>query len=78
MQAVMEGVSAPRWAEWKSVTQPTAAVFAAKSMFSPAEQAEFIAAGPGTRHVVLTAGTQDAHLDATPQWAGVLSRALEG
>jgi pimeloyl-ACP methyl ester carboxylesterase len=78
MQAVMEGVSAPRWEEWTSVTAPTTAVFAAKSMFSPAEQAEFIAARPGTRHVILAGGSHDAHLDATPEWASALSRALEG
>ena len=78
MQAVMEGVSAPRWEEWKSVTAPTTAVFAAKSMFSPAEQAGFIAARPGTGHVILAGGSHDAHLDATPEWAAVLSRALEG
>ena len=78
MQAVMEAVSPPRWEEWKSVTQPTTAVFAAKSMFTPAEQAEFIAARPGTRHVVLVGGSHDAHLDATAEWAPALSRALEG
>ena len=78
MQAVMEGVLAPRWEEWKSVTAPTTAVFAAKSMFSPAEQAEFVAARPGTRHVVLAGGSHDAHLDATPEWAAVLALALEG
>jgi pimeloyl-ACP methyl ester carboxylesterase len=78
IQAVMEGVSAPRWAEWRSVTQPATAVFAAKSMFSPAEQAEFVAARPGTRHVILAGGSHDAHLDATPEWAAALSLALEG
>jgi len=78
MQAVMEGVSAPRWEEWRSVTTPTTAVFAAKSMFGPAEQAEFVAARPGTRHVILAGGSHDAHLDATPEWATVLSHALEG
>lgn len=77
MQAVMTGVAAPRWAEWRSVSAPTTAVFAAKSMFSPAEQAEFIAARPGTRHVVLAGGSHDAHLDATPEWAAALSDALD-
>ena len=76
MQAVMEGVSDPRWAEWKSVTAPTTAVFSAKSMFSPSEQADFVAARPGTRHVLLPDGSHDAHLDATAQWAAVLTRAL--
>jgi pimeloyl-ACP methyl ester carboxylesterase len=77
MQRVMEGVSEPRWAEWKSVTAPTTVVFAAKSMFSAGEQAEFVAALPGTRHVVLPGGSHDAHLDATAEWAAVLTRALE-
>lgn len=78
MQTVMEGVAAPRWAQWRSVTAPTTAVFAATSMFSPAEQAEFVAARPGTRHVILAGGSHDAHLDATREWAAALSRALEG
>jgi len=51
-------------------------VFAAKSMFSPGEQAEFVATRPGTRHVVLAGGSHDAHLDATAEWAAVLSLAL--
>lgn len=65
-----------RWGEWKSVTAPTTAVFAAKSMFSPAEQAEFVAARPGTRHVSLAGGSHDAHLDATAERADVLALAL--
>lgn len=77
MQGVMEGVSDPRWQEWKSVAAPTTVVFAAKSMFSPGEQADFVAARPGTRHVVLPGGSHDAHLDATAAWAAVLTRALE-
>jgi pimeloyl-ACP methyl ester carboxylesterase len=76
MQGVMEGVSGPRWEEWKSVTAPTTVVFAAKSMFSPGEQAEFVAARAGTRHVVLPDGSHDAHLDATAEWAAVLASAL--
>jgi pimeloyl-ACP methyl ester carboxylesterase len=60
------------------VTAPTTAVFAAESMFTPAEQAEFIAARPGTRPVVLAGGSHDAHLDATAEWAGALARALDG
>ena len=77
MQEVMEGLSDPRWDEWKSVTAPTTVVFAAKSMFSPGQQAEFVAARPGTRHVVLPGGSHDAHLDATAEWAAALTRALE-
>jgi len=77
MQGVMEGLSDPRWDEWKSVTAPTMAVFAAKSMFSPGDQADFVAARPGTRQVLLAGGSHDAHLDATEEWAAVLIRALE-
>jgi pimeloyl-ACP methyl ester carboxylesterase len=77
MQRVMEGVSDPRWEEWKSVTAPATTVFAAKSMFSPGEQAGFVAARPGTRHVLLPDGSHDAHLDATAEWAAALARALE-
>jgi pimeloyl-ACP methyl ester carboxylesterase len=76
MEKVMEGVSVPRWAEWKSVTAPATAVFAAKSMFSHSEQADFVAARPGTRHVLLAGGSHDAHLDATAEWAAALTRAL--
>ena len=77
MQKIMEGVSEPRWDEWQSVTAPTTAVFAGQSMFTPAEQAEFVAARPGTRHVQLSGGSHDAHLDATAEWAAALTRALE-
>jgi len=59
------------------VTAPTTAVFAAESMFTPAEQAEFIAARPGTRPMTLGGGSHDAHLDATAAWAAALSLALE-
>lgn len=76
MQQVMEGVAGPRWQEWRTVAAPTTAVFAAESMFSAAEQAEFAAARPGTRHVVLAGGSHDAHLDATGAWAAALTRAL--
>jgi hypothetical protein len=64
MQGVMEGVSDPRWEEWKSVTAPATVMFAAKSMFSPGEQAGFVAARPGTRHVLLPDGSHD-YLDVT-------------
>jgi len=77
MQRIMEDVSDPRWEEWKSVTAPTTVVFAAKSMFSPGEQADFAAARPGTRHVLLLGGSHDAHLDATSEWAAALTRALD-
>jgi pimeloyl-ACP methyl ester carboxylesterase len=78
MEAIMTGVAEPCWAQWQSVEEPVTAVFAASSMFSPGEQAEFVAARPGTRHVVLGSGTHDAHLDATTEWAAVLRDALTG
>jgi pimeloyl-ACP methyl ester carboxylesterase len=77
MEAIMEGVSEPCWPQWQSVRAPTTAVFAAKSMFSPGEQAAFIAARPGTRQVVLAGGGHDAHLDDTAEWAAVLRSVLD-
>ena len=74
----MTGVAEPCWRQWQSVTAPVTAVFAAKSMFSPARRPSSSAARPGTRHVVLGSGTHDAHLDATTEWAGVLREALTG
>jgi pimeloyl-ACP methyl ester carboxylesterase len=76
MEAIMTGLAEPRWQEWRSVVAPTTAVFAAKSMFSPEEQAEFVAGRPGTRHVVLESGSHDAHLDATAEWAEALLAVL--
>lgn len=76
MEAIMTGVAEPCWEQWRSVAAPTTVVFAAKSMFSPDEQAAFVAARPGTRPVVLGSGSHDAHLDATAEWAGVLGAAL--
>jgi pimeloyl-ACP methyl ester carboxylesterase len=76
MEAIMTGVAEPQWAQWRSVLAPTTAVFAAKGMTSPEEQAEFVAARPGTRHVVLESGSHDAHLDATAEWAQALRAAL--
>jgi pimeloyl-ACP methyl ester carboxylesterase len=72
MQDILDGMAAPQWEQWRAVTMPTTVVFAADGMFSAEEQAEFVAARPGTRHVVLGSGTHDAHLDATAEWAEVL------
>jgi pimeloyl-ACP methyl ester carboxylesterase len=72
MEAIMVGVSEPSWPRWRSVRAPATAVFAAASMFSADEQKTFVAARPGTRHVVLTGGSHDAHLDDTAEWATVL------
>jgi pimeloyl-ACP methyl ester carboxylesterase len=78
MEAIMRGVAEPRWAPWRSITMPVTAVFAAKGNATPDEQAEFVAARPGTRHVVLRSGSHDAHLDATEEWAEVLRSAVTG
>ena len=48
MQAIMECVAEPQWEWWRTVAAPTNAVFAAGTMFSADEQAEFVAARPGT------------------------------
>jgi pimeloyl-ACP methyl ester carboxylesterase len=77
MEAIMTGVSEPCWPQWQSVRAPATAVFAATGMFSADEQAAFIAARPGTRHVVLTGGSHDAHLDDTTEWAAVLRGVLD-
>jgi pimeloyl-ACP methyl ester carboxylesterase len=76
MQAIMDGVVEPQWERWRDVAAPTTAVFAADGMFSADEQAEFVAARPPTRHVTLSSGSHDAHLDATDEWAQTLRDAL--
>ena len=77
MEAIMAGVSEPCWPQWQRVRAPATAVFAAKGMFSAGEQAAFIGARPGTRHVVLTGGSHDAHLDDTAEWAAALRCVLD-
>jgi len=42
----------------------------------PEEQAEFVAARPGTRHILLSSGSHDAHLDATGERAKTLRTTL--
>lgn len=76
MEAIMASVSEPCWPQWQSVRAPTTAVFAANGTFSASEQAAFIAARPGTRHMVLTGGSHDAHLDATAEGAAALRSVL--
>ena len=76
MEAIMTGVAEPCWAQWRSITMPVTVVFAAKGNATPEEQAEFVAARPGTRHIVLSSGSHDAHLDATGEWAAVLCAAM--
>ena len=76
MQAIMEGVAEPQWERWRNLATPTTVVFAADGMFSADEQAEFVAARPGTQCFVLGSGSHDAHLDATAEWAKTLRSAL--
>lgn len=76
MQAIMAGVAEPQWERWRRLAPPTTAVFAADGMFSADEQAEFVAARPPTRHVTLSSGSHDAHLDATAEWAAALRATL--
>ena len=64
MEAVLEAVHVPRWAEWAAVAAPTTVVFAADSMFTPVRKDAFVAAREGTRRVDLSSGTHDAHMDA--------------
>jgi pimeloyl-ACP methyl ester carboxylesterase len=78
MEAIMAGVFEPCWPQWQSVKAPATAVFAANGMFSAEEQTAFIAARPGTRHVVLSGGSHDAHLDDTAEWAAALRSVLDG
>ncbi len=77
MEAVLQAVHVPRWAEWAAVRAPTTVVFAAESMFAPALRDAFVAARAGTRRVDLSGGTHDAHLDAAEEWAVVLREALD-
>ena len=72
---IMAGVAEPYWAQWRSIRMPVTVVFAPKGKASPEEQAEFVAALPGTRHIMLRSGSHDAHLDATDEWAEVLRNA---
>jgi pimeloyl-ACP methyl ester carboxylesterase len=76
MEAIMMGVAEPQWARWRSVTMAVTVVFGPDGIVSSEEQAEFVAARPGTRHVVLRSGSHDAHLDAAAEWAEVLRGAL--
>ncbi|WP_229586575.1 alpha/beta fold hydrolase [Kocuria sp. CCUG 69068] len=77
MEAVLQAVHVPRWAEWAAVAAPTTVVFAAESMFTPARQDAFVAARAGTRRVDLSSGSHDAHLDAAEEWTAALRNTLK-
>ena len=65
-----------RWEEWENLAVPTAAVFAPDGMFDEERKLAFLEARPGTLRVDLGAGSHDAHLDATAEWAAVLADLL--
>ncbi len=65
-----------RWEEWENLPVPTAAVFAPDGMFDEERTRAFVEARPGTLRVDLGAGSHDAHLDATAEWAAVLGDLL--
>jgi pimeloyl-ACP methyl ester carboxylesterase len=72
MQATIEAVGEPRWAEWESVATPTLVPYADGGMFSEEQKAEFVRRGRAVRRVDLLAASHDAHLDAFDQWLAVL------
>ena len=72
MQATIEAVGEPRWAEWESVTVPTLVLYADGGMFSEEQKTEFVRRGHAVRRVDLTAASHDAHLDAFDQWLDAL------
>lgn len=72
MQATIEAVGEPRWAEWESVTVPTLVLYADGGMFSEEQKYEFVRRGHAVRRVDLTAASHDAHLDAFDQWLDAL------
>lgn len=80
LEATVAGGFDPRplgnWFRSWPLRMPVTVVFAAKGKATPEEQAEFVAARPGTRHILLSSGSHDAHLDATEEWAKILHTAL--
>lgn len=72
MQAAIEAVAVPRWAEWQSVEAPTLVVYADGGMFSEEQKAEFVQRGRNVHRVDLRDASHDAHLDAIEQWTDAL------
>ena len=72
MQATIEAVGEPRWAEWESITAPTLVLYADGGMFSDEQKAEFVTRGRVVRRVDLTGASHDAHLDTFDQWISAL------
>lgn len=77
LQAVIEAVGTPRWAEWESVVAPTLVVYADGGMFTDDGKAEFVRRGRDVRRVDLRGASHDAHLDAADQWVDALCAFLE-
>lgn len=76
MQATIEAVGEPRWAEWESIEVPTLVFYADGGMFSEEQKAEFVSRGRVVRRVDLTGASHDAHLDAFDQWISALRGAV--
>lgn len=73
MQATIEAVATPRWAEWESITVPTLVVYADGGMFTEEEKSEFVRRGRDVRRADLMNASHDAHLDAFDQWIHALA-----
>jgi len=78
MQATIEAVGEPRWAEWESVTVPALVLYADGGMFSEEQKTKFVRRGHAVRRVDLTAASHDAHLDAFDQWLDALRSVVTG
>jgi pimeloyl-ACP methyl ester carboxylesterase len=72
MEATMEFVSEPRWAEWGSVASRVLTVFAENGYFTPEERRAFLTARPGTESCELKGVGHDAHLEDPAAWLSIL------
>ncbi|PZE33944.1 alpha/beta hydrolase [Curtobacterium sp. MCPF17_031] len=74
MQATIEAVEEPRWAEWEAVEVPVLVIYADGGMFSESEKSEFVRRGRNVEREDLSNASHDAHLDAFDQWIDALRR----
>lgn len=72
MQATIEAVGEPRWAEWERIELPVLVIYAGGGMFSEDQKSEFLRRGRNARRVDLIKASHDAHLDAFDQWIDTL------
>ena len=72
MQATIEAVGEPRWAEWESIEVPVLVIYADGGMFSEDQKAQFVSRGRNVVRADLRNASHDAHLDAFDQWIGAL------